>query len=88
MSDGTKKTLGQARLMREASDHKFLKLSKWSSFMHKLKSIDMFGKPISFTYQYEETFQTLEGAIFTFLIFAALIIIGGIYLSNVVNKTE
>ena len=56
--------------------------------LQKFKCIDMFGKPISFTFNYEETFQTLEGAIFTFLIFTAMIIIGGIYLSNVVNKTN
>ena len=48
----------------------------------------MFGRPISFTYQYDETFKTLEGAVLTFLIFTAMIIIGGIYLRNVVNRTE
>lgn len=50
--------------------------------------IDLFGSQINFTHKYKDTFKTMEGAILTLLIFMALIIVSGIYLNNMVSRTE
>lgn len=48
----------------------------------------MFGSQINFTHKYKDTFKTMEGAILTLLIFLALAIIAGIYLHNMVQRSE
>jgi hypothetical protein len=74
--------------MRKVTDTKFSQLSKWSEIMHRVKQIDLFGRPIGLTYQYEETFKTVEGAILTIMIMMAMISVTGIYFHNMINRTE
>ena len=48
----------------------------------------MFGSQINFTHKYKDTFKTIEGAVLTFLIYLALIVVGGLYVQNMVKRTE
>lgn len=74
--------------MRRVTDTKYSKLSRWRVLRQKFKLIDMFGSQINFTHKYKDTFKTMEGAILTLLIFLALAIIAGIYLHNMVKRSE
>ena len=81
-------TMKKAVLMRRVTDTKYSRLNRWRLFKKKFKVIDMFGNYKNFTHKYKDTFKTMEGAILTMLIFMALIIVGGIYLSNMLSRTE
>lgn len=81
-------TIKKAVLMRRVSDTKYTKLSKWRIFRTNFKKIDMFGSQINFTHKYQDTFKTMEGAILTMFIFMALAIVAGLYLSNMVKRSE
>ncbi len=75
-------------LMRTVTDTKFSKLNRWNELFYKIKSIDVFGRPIAFTYEYEETYKTIEGAVLTIMIMVTMIAITGLYLQNMLNRTE
>lgn len=81
-------TMQKAVLMRRVTDIKYSKLSNWRLFKQKFKVIDMFGSQINFTHKYKDTFKTMEGAVLTFLIYLALIVVGGLYVQNMVRRTE
>jgi hypothetical protein len=74
--------------MNRVTDIKFSKLSGWRLFKQKFKVIDMFGSQINFTHKYKDTFKTTEGAVLTLLIYIALTIVAGLYLQNMVRRTE
>ena len=91
MSPITKKTQKQLRqtvLMRTVTDIKFSKMNRWNSIREGFRKIDMFGRGINFTYKYEQTFKTMEGAILTSLILMGMLIITAIYFQNMINRTE
>jgi|LauGreDrversion4_2_1035121.scaffolds.fasta_scaffold56534_3 hypothetical protein len=81
-------TLQKAVLMRRVTDIKYSKLSTWRIWKKKFKVIDMFGSQIMFTHKYKDTFKTMEGAILTLLIYIALTVVAGIYMQNMVRRTE
>lgn len=78
----------KAVLMRRVSDTKYTKLSRWRVLRTNFRKIDMFGNQINFTHKYQDTFKTMEGAILTMLIFMALAIVAGLYLNNMVKRSE
>ena len=41
-----------------------------------------------FTHKYKDTFKTMEGAILTLLIYIALTVVAGIYMQNMMRRTE
>ena len=74
--------------MRKVTDRKYSKFNPWAQFLDKMKSLDMFGLSINFTYENQQKYNTLEGACLTIFIVLAMIIISGIYFNNVINRTE
>ncbi len=74
--------------MRRVTDIKYSKLSRWRICKKRFKVIDMFGSQIMFTHKYKDTFKTMEGAILTFFIYLALTIVAGLYLQNMMTRTE
>ena len=78
----------ETRLIRRPTEIKYIILNKWQQFWEKIRKIDCFGQPIHFTYEQEEFYKTNYGGILTIAIVAAIIIIGGVYLKNIVNKSE
>jgi hypothetical protein len=78
----------KAVLMRRVTDIKYSKLSNWRLLKQKFKLIDVFGNQINFTHKYKDTFKTMEGAILTALIYCALIVVSGLYIQNMIRRTE
>ena len=74
--------------MHSVTDTKFAQLSIWTRAHNKFKRIDLFGRNVGFTYEYNETFKTLEGAILTILILMAMLAVSLIYFFNVIYRTE
>ncbi|TNV84198.1 hypothetical protein FGO68_gene7891 [Halteria grandinella] len=78
----------QAVLMRHVTDRKFTKLNRWAQFKENFKLIDLFGSQINFTYTYQETYKTLEGALLTLIIVLILLVITLTQFASMAQKTE
>lgn len=74
--------------MRHVTDRKFTKLNRWAQMKSNFKQIDLFGSQINFSYSYQETYKTTEGAILTVVIVLILLIITSIQFASMVTKQE
>ena len=62
--------------------------SKWKALKMNFRMLDIFGTKINFSYSYNKVYKTYEGATMTVLIVLLLIIIMGIELRNLINRSE
>ena len=74
--------------MRQVTDPKFTEPSRFSTLKNNFRKLDIFGSQVNFSYKYQETYKTMEGATMTVILVILMVAITASQFSDMINRTS